>query len=60
MEKNKISTQPNGASRAAYEAPAIEASASFERLVLACAHTPAEVAEDGCRDMMTGLPAPDS
>jgi hypothetical protein len=53
MEQNKILGRPDGASRAVYEAPAIEASASFERLALMCARTPEEYTAGGC-----GAPAP--
>jgi hypothetical protein len=57
MKQNKISTQSDAAGRAAYEAPAIEVSASFERLALACAHTEADVLIGLCR---VGMPPDDS
>lgn len=61
MKQNKILTQPDGESRAAYEAPAIEASASFERLALACARTPLDVEVGGCTvGMDPPVPAPNS
>lgn len=49
MEQNKtVSEQPDGAGGATYEAPAIEQSASFERLALMCSRTPPEVESGDC------------
>jgi len=46
-QKTVVSVQGPGSTRAVYEAPAIEQTATFERLTLACSRTPAEIEEPG-------------
>jgi hypothetical protein len=56
MASEKMYSEQNeGAGRTEYEPPAIVQTASFERLSLACLHTPAEYKAGGC-----GSPAPDT
>jgi hypothetical protein len=56
MASEKVfSERCDGAAPTGYEPPAIVQTASFERLALACARTPAEYEEGDC-----GAPEPDT